>query len=157
MKKFLVVFLLSCASVFAQSKANDIPVDKLPDQVRQVLDKYIQVLSSADLDTCAKEFVAIAGGSLVNEDGSLRSTIKDFGLKKDFNNLKHYAKPIKITRVNVTEKTDGYGATAIKGKVYKIWIAKDDPAKGLPAPVSILDPENHPSIKSPKVINVGSY
>ena len=104
------------------------------------------------------KYSEIAGGSLVNEDGSLRSTVAQFGLKKDFNNVKHYANPIKITRVNVTfSNKDGYGKTAIKGKVYQIWIAKDDPAKGMPAPIRVLVPEGHDSITTPKVTNVGSY
>ena len=161
MKKFKV-FL--CVSIFISSlslfsQATDIPVETLPPEVKAVLEKYVDILrNSGSLDNAAVKFKEIAGGSLVNEDGTLRSTVAQFGLKKDFNNVKHYANPIKITRVNVTfSNKDGYGKTAIKGKVYQIWIAKDDPAKGMPAPIRVLVPEGHDSITTPKVTNVGSY
>jgi hypothetical protein len=158
--KFLLavtIFLLS-TQVFSQAKG-DIPVGELPADVKAVLEKYVDILHTSDsLDKAAERFKEIAGGSLVNEDGSLRSSVPQFGLKKDFNNVKHYANPPKITRVNVTTTNgDGYGKTAIKGKVYQIWIAKDDPAKGMPAPIRVLVPEGHATITTPKVTNVGSY
>ncbi len=152
----LGIFLFSF-SLFSQAK--DIPVETLPAEVKTILEKYVDILrNSGSLEQAAVKFKEIAGGSLVNEDGSLRSTVVQFGLKKDFNNVKHYANPISITRVNVTySNKDGYGKTAIKGKVYQIWIAKDDPAKGMPAPIRILVSEGHESITTPKVTNVGSY
>lgn len=154
---FSMGIFLFTLSIFSQ--AQDIPVETLPPEVKSILEQYVDILrNSGSLENAAVKFKEIAGGSLVNEDGSLRSTVAQFGLKKDFNNVKHYANPIKITRVNVTySNKDGYGKTAIKGKVYQIWIAKDDPAKGMPAPIRVLAPEGHESIKTPKVTNVGSY
>lgn len=160
MKKIVTTFclILFVFSLQAQSKRNDIPVSKLPSSVKQVLIKYVKILqSSQSLEDCAQNFVEVAGGSLVNEDGkSLRSSVKPYSLKKDFSNIKFYANPIKITRVNVSQRSSGFGESAIRGKVYKIWIDKKSGQSGMPAPISILVPEGHASIKIPKVIGIGS-
>ncbi|KOY86329.1 hypothetical protein AD998_09395 [bacterium 336/3] len=147
---------------FAQSKAGDIAVSKLPAEVKQVLEEYVNILtSSKDLDECAQRFTSIAGGGLINEDPvnvTLRQTVQPFSLKKDFNNIKFYAQPVKVTRVNVSKTGgSGYGASAVAGTIYKIWIDKKDPKQGMPAPVSIVVPENHSTIKTPKVMNIGSF
>ena len=114
--------------------------------------------SSEDIDQCAEKFLEVAGGGLVNEDASaLRQDVPQFSLKKDFNDVKFYADPIKITRVNVSiSNGDGYGESAIAGKKYKIWIDKADKKNGMPAPISILVPQGHESIKTPKVVGIGS-
>jgi len=162
MKKVFFAFLLSLIAfnfIAAQSKANDIPAAKLPKEVKTVLEQYVSILrSSADIDQCAEKFLEVAGGSLVNENVSgLRQDVPQFSLKKDFNNVKFYADPIKITRVNVsTSNGDGYGWSAIKGKKYKIWIEKANKANGMPAPITILVPEGHESITQPKVVGIGS-
>jgi hypothetical protein len=164
MKKIGLLFLclVFWQNVSAQSKANDIPVAKLPPEVKAVLEEYVKILTtSQDLDDCAKRFTSIAGGGLINEDPdnvTLRQGVQPFSLKKDFNNIKFYAQPIKITRVNVSRTNgSGYGASAVAGTVYKIWIDKKNPQQGMPAPVSIVVPENHASIKTPKVIGIGSF
>jgi hypothetical protein len=155
----LALFATSTLELQAQSTRNDIPVGKLPKEVRDVLVRYIQILrTSSDLDACATAFATIAGGSLVNEDGqTLRNNVKPYSLKKDFGNVKFYADPIRITRVNVSRSNgSGFGPSAIAGTVYKIWIDKRAGAGGVPAPISIMVPENHPTIKTPKIINIGS-
>ena len=146
-------------SLMAQSKLNDIQVKDLPSSVKTVLDKYVEILNIADLDQCATKFIEIAGGGLVNEDGtSLRTTIKPYSLKKDHADIKFYQQPVKITRVNKSVSNgDGFGVSAIKGTVYKIWIAKKDGVAGMPAPVSIMIPEGHATITSPKVVGIGSF
>jgi hypothetical protein len=79
-------------------------------------------------------------------------------LKKDHDNIKFYKQPVEITRVNKTASNgQGFGASTIKGQVYKIWIAKCASGAGLPAPVSIMIPEGHATIKTPKVVNIGSF
>lgn len=158
--KTLSAAVLLCASVaFGQSKANDIPADKLPPEVKQVLEQYVALLRAGpDVPSVAKAFVAIAGGGVVNEDGaSLRKDVPEFSLKKDFSNVKFYADPVSITRVNATKSGgQGFGPSAIAGMVYKIWIAKKEGAGGMPAPISIMLPEGHATIKTPKVVNIGS-
>lgn len=153
-----VLLLVSGVSLYAQSKRNDIPVAKLPKEVKAVLDQYVLALNAPDLDSCAVLFLPIAGGGLVNEDGTaLGRDLLDFSLKKDYNNIKFYQQPAKITRVNVRKSSgDGYGASAIAGKIYKVWIAKKKGVSGMPAPVSIMVPEGHETIKTPKVIGIGS-
>jgi hypothetical protein len=155
------LFLLSCAAapLAAQSRANDIPVDQLPANVKQVLEQYVQILrTSKDVDEAATRITDLAGGTLVGENGKVTSNTRQFGLKKDFNNIKHYADPLIITRVNATPSNgQGYGKTAIKGMVYKIWIRKKNESQGMPAPVSIMVPEGHETITTPRLINVGSY
>ncbi len=160
MKKLLfavfTVFMFSVLS--AQTKSGDIPVKNLPDEVKQVLDQYIAILNSADLDECAEKFVSIAGGHLINAEGdALGGDIKEYSLKKDFNNIKFYQQPVKITRVNFRASDyNGYGKTLIKGKSYKIWIKKKAGTAGMPAPILILVPEGHEEIKTPKIIGIGS-
>jgi hypothetical protein len=79
-------------------------------------------------------------------------------LKKDHDGIKFYKQPVAVTRVNKTYSAgQGFGASAIKGQVYKIWIAKKDGVAGLPAPVSIMIPEGHATITTPKVVNIGSF
>jgi hypothetical protein len=156
---FALAILLSSQVAFAQSKANDIPVDQLPAEVKTVLEKYLNILrSSPELDLVAEQFLEIAGGSLVNEDGkTLRGSIKPYSLKKDFTGVNLYANPVVITRVNKTfSNGDGFGESALRGNVYKIWIAKKAGGAGMPAPISIIVPEGHPSIKTPKVVGIGS-
>lgn len=156
-----LLFLLCISGIKAQSKTNDIPVEKLPAEVKTVLEEYLTILStSTTIEDCAKAFVQIAGGALVNEDDktiTLRQDVDRFSLKKDYGNVKFYQLPLNITRVKVNYSNgNGFGASAIKGKVYKIWIAKKEGQPGLPAPVSILVPEGHPTIKLPKVVSIGS-
>jgi hypothetical protein len=163
MRKIILafVFLLTAFSVAnAQNKKDDIPVEQLPAEVKTVLLEYVAILtSSKTLDECAQNFIKVAGAGLVNEDGnSLRGNVQGFSLKKDYENIKFYANPVKITRVNVSRSSGaGFGPSALKGKVYKIWIAKADGGGGLPAPVSIIVPEGHATIKTPKVMNIGSF
>ena len=158
---FLSLLLCFCLSTaFAQSTKNDISVSKLPANVKNVLEEYVKILRNAsDLDACAEKVLSVAGGNLVNESGeSLRTDVKPYSLKKDFDNIKFYADPIKITRVNVSSNNgNGFGESAIKGQLYKIWIGKKDPANGMPAPVSIIVPEGHATIKTPKVVGIGSF
>jgi hypothetical protein len=163
MKKLFLSTLLSFAVIgliSAQSRANDIPTDKLPKEVKTVLEQYLTILrTSADIDQCAGKFLDLAGGGLVNENAkSLRQDVARFSLNKDFSNVKFYANPLKISRVNLSYSNgDGFGWSAIKGKKYKIWIEKADKSNGMPAPVTILVPEGHESIKVPKVVNIGSF
>ena len=152
----LIIMLGSILSTNAQQK--DIPVSELPKEVKQVLIEYVNILStSKTLDECADRFLTIAGGGLVNPAGTaLRSSVKPYSLKKDFTNIKFYKIPVKIIRVAKTRTGQaGYGTSAIAGDWYKIYIAKKDDSQ--PAPVHIVYPENHALIKTPKVIQGGSF
>ena len=155
----IIALLLGTTYIKAQSKANDIPVADLPASVKQILDKYVEILNIASIDECATKFCEIAGGGLVNEDGkTLRNNVKPYSLKKDHDAIKFYKVPVEITRVNKTYSNgQGFGASTIKGTVYKIWIAKKAGGAGMPAPVSIMVPEGHSSITTPKVVNIGSF
>ncbi|AFM05154.1 hypothetical protein Fleli_2801 [Bernardetia litoralis DSM 6794] len=163
MKKFvlsILYFLLTTTVLLGQSKKNDISPQDLPKEVKNVLNQYIEILEQANnLDECAEMFAKIAGGSLVSEDGqSLGNDVKPYSLKKDFQNIKFYhTTSIKITRVNVKNSNGmGFGYSAIRGKVYKIWIGKKQGVSGMPAPISIMIPEGHSEIKTPKVVGIGS-
>lgn len=151
----LLLALIFSQQIFSWSKADDLPVESLPANVKAVVENYVRILrESKSVEEAATSVAPLAGGSLVNENGSLSNNTKQFGLKKDFNNIKHYANPIKITRVNKTvSKGEGYGAAKIAGDRYTVWIAKDDPAKGLPAPVTLIVPASG----EPKIVNVGSF
>ncbi len=155
----MVLGMSFSTALYAQTKENDIPVGDIPASVTKVLSTYVEILNSPSLDDCATRFLSIAGGSLVNDDASaLAQTIKDMSLKKDFNDIKYYKQPIEITRVNKTYSNGmGYGVAATKGYVYKIWIQKVDPSKGMPAPVSIMLPDEGQYVKDLKVVNIGSF
>ena len=150
-----LTILFASTLVFAQSKADDIAVGELPADVKAVVDAYAQLLKeSKSIEEAAAAFKPLAGGSLVSDNGSLTSSTLQFGFKKDFNNFKHYQYPVVITRVNKTiSRGEGYGPQKIAGPRYKVWIAKDDPAKGMPAPVSIIAPPG----AAPRIVNVGSF
>ncbi len=158
MKKLSVLFFVLIASVLSMNaQQKDIPVKDLPKEVKVVLDKYVEILStSKDLDECAERFLDIAGGGLVNPAGTaLRSSVKPYSLKKDFEDIKYYKVPVVIVRVAKTRTGQaGYGESAIAGDWYKIYIAKKDGSQ--PAPIHIVVPENHPTIKEPKVTGIGS-
>ncbi len=156
---FVALTTFVSVEAHAQSKKDDIPVDALPPGVKAVLVQYVDMLrASKDIDAAAKGLLLIAGGGVVNEAGNaLRTDVPRFSLKKDFDDVKFYADPVAVTRVNVASSNgQGFGASAIKGKVYKIWIGKKEGAAGMPAPISIMVPEGHATIKTPKVVNIGS-
>ena len=154
----MVCFMVVSVLLLAQSRRNDISIKDTPKEVIEVLKEYVQILKSENLDKCAEKMISVAGGGLVNETAEkLRIDVPQFSLKKDFNNIKFYADPIKITRVNKRKSNgDGYGASAIRGFIYKIWIDKKKGGRGMPAPISIMVPEGHSTIKTPKVIGIGS-
>lgn len=132
---------------------------QLPADARYALDQYILILrQSRSIDECAGRFLGIAGGSLLNSSGTqLRQDVPQMSLKKDYNNIRFYADPPILTRVDYTpDASDGYGATAIRGRMYKVWIAKAQGQSGMPAPISILIPVGHPNIHDPKIIGIGS-
>lgn len=155
----LLALVLFSVPAAAQSTVYDIPTSDLPSEVKVVLDRYVEILNSETLDQAAEQFIEIAGGSLVNPTGTaLRRSIPEFSLRKDYLDIQHYKQPVVITRVSKTRSNgSGYGDSAIAGDVYKIWIAKKDGVAGVPAPVSILVPENHEFITEPKVVNIGSF
>jgi hypothetical protein len=158
MKKLLlsVLLFLGLQPLFSQQK--DIPVLMLPSEVKEVLNEYLNILStSKDLDEAAERFLTIAGGGLVSPNGeSLRSSVKPFSLKKDLENVHFYKVPAKIERVAKTKTGQaGFGESAIAGDWYKIYIAKAN--GGQSAPVHIVVPKNHATITTPKVIQIGSF
>jgi hypothetical protein len=159
MKTLKLLFFLSIFSTgILSAQQSDIPVSQLPAEVKAVLDEYVNILSTSEnLDICAERFLTIAGGGLVSPEGnSLRSSVKPYSLKKDFENIKFYKVPAEIVRVAKTRTGQaGYGPSALAGDWYKIYIAKKNGTQ--PAPVHIVMPENHPTIKSPKVIQGGSF
>lgn len=164
MKKIMFCFsiILSTQLTMAQGTTYDIPVNELPSEVKSVLVEYVDMLrNSASLDEMATNFTKIAGAGLVNESATnitLRRDIKEFSLKKDYSGVKFYANPVVITRVNSnpSPSTQGFGESALTGRVYKIWIGKADGQAGMPAPISILVPQNHSIIKTPKIVGIGS-
>ncbi|GAB4485820.1 MAG: hypothetical protein OHK0045_03940 [Raineya sp.] len=156
MKKITLAFAFLMFSVTLAT------AQRVPKEVQQVLEKYVDILrTSESLEDCAERFRSIAGASLIDEDPenvSLRSTVKDFSLKKDYNNIRFYANPVRVHRVTTEEvRRIGSGESAVGGTIYKIWIAREDSSTGMPAPVSIILPKNHPIIKTPKVVNIGSF
>lgn len=132
---------------------------QVPGPVRGALDQYVQILAaSRSLDEAVQRVTPIAGGGLVNEDGrTLRDTVPPYSLKKDWQNVRFYVQPPRITRVQVQPgKAMGFGPSAIRGTVYKVWIAKREGQAGMPAPISIMLPEPHPFVSGPRIVRIGS-
>lgn len=130
-----------------------------PLEVRDCFERYLHILrTSRSLDDCAAHLLPIAGGGLVNEDGaSLRTTVAEYSLRKDFQAIAQYDPDDRITRIEASTTTGhGFGPSAIRGTLYRIWLAKRDGAPGLPAPVQILLPEGHATIHDPRVVGIGS-
>jgi hypothetical protein len=155
--KYILFIVVLFYTGLTNTQQKDIPVSKLPAEVKSVLDEYISILTSSnDLEECADKFLLVAGGTLVTPEGNaLRNSVKPYSLKKDFENIKYYKVPVKITRAaKTTSQQCGYGESAIAGDWYKIYIEKKDGTQ--PAPVQIIVPKNHPQIKTPKVISIGS-
>jgi hypothetical protein len=159
MKQTGVIAILLFASLILSGPMSaaqkDIPLDQVPNDVVQVLNQYLQILStSASLDDCARKLVKIAGGHLVSKNGTVPGDVKDYSLKKDYQNVKFYKVPAVITRVVfVQDDYDGYGPTLIQGSRYKIWIAKKDGVAGLPAPIPLIKPKSG----APKIVStIGS-
>lgn len=137
----------------------NVPPAQLPVEVRDAFEAYLKVLrTSATLDEAASRLLPIAGGGLVDEKGtSLRPTVAPYSLRKDLAAIGCYDPDDRITRVEASVTTGhGFGASAIKGILYRIWLAKREGVAGLPAPVQVLYPEGHPTIRDPKVVGIGS-
>jgi len=157
MRKLILSVALLAGVFGANAQQKDIAVSELPKEVKMVLDEYVNILtSSKDLDECAVKFMSVAGGTLVNPAGNaLRSSVKPYSLKKDFDDIKYYKVPVEIARVAKTRTQQcGFGASAIAGDWYKIYIVKKDGSQ--PAPIQIVVPENNPNVTSPKVMSIGS-
>ncbi len=150
-----MVFSLMITNRFVFAQTKEIKAGDVPSEVKNVLNQYLTILSSAkSLDECAANVMKVAAGGLLSTDGmSISSNVKPYSLKKDFENVKFYKQPAEITRVQLqTGGYDGYKGTLIEGDIYKIWIAKKDGVKGMPAPIRIIVPKNDKS--NPKVISV---
>lgn len=131
----------------------------IPEPVAAVLAAYLHVLrTSQTLEECAARVTPLSGGGLVSEDGrQLRQDVPRFSLKKDYESVRFYADPARITRVDVRKgQSDGYGASALRGTHYKIWVAKAPGQPGMPAPISILAPGPHPFVTGPRIVGIGS-
>jgi hypothetical protein len=136
----------------------EITQKEVPKQVIDLLNQYLDILSkSKSLDECAKNVFPISGGGLLNQAlTEIASNIKPYSLKKDFDNVKFYQVPAKITRVLLKKgKYDGFGPTLIEGDIYKIWIAKKEGVAGMPAPIPIIVPTKSPD-KPKLVTSIGS-
>lgn len=150
-----ILTMLVFVTVSTIAKQKDIPKDQVPKDVIEVLNKYLEILStSASLDDCAEKMVKIAAGHMLNQSGTISDDVKQYSLKKDHQNVKFYKVPAVITRVVLMEDDyDGYGPTLFEGTRYKIWIAKKDGVAGLPAPIPIIKPKSGP----PKIVTtIGS-
>ena len=159
MKKLSLIIIAIFTFGFVNAQQRDIPVSELPKEVKAVVEEYVEILStSKTLDEAAERFMKIAGGGLVNPAGTkLRGSVKPYSLKKDFTNIKSVKIPIVISRVAVRKTGQaGFGASALAGDWYKIYIEKVS-GGGMPAPVHVVYPKEHPTIKTPKVTQGGSF
>lgn len=148
---FLAIFFVGKS--MAQKK--DIPISELPIDVKLLVEDYFRILKTGTLDDAEVRFSQLAGGDLIDEDGTtLREDVKPVALRRDRLNLKFYSLPVNITKVTVyPDRTSGLGIGAIKGDLYKVYVARKE---GKSSYISIIVPENHPTITSPKIVEIGN-
>jgi hypothetical protein len=149
----MTLFLFLYGSSSARPK--DIPKDQVPQEVIDVLNAYMKILTtSPTLEDCGEKVAKIAAGHMLSQSGGISDDVIQFSLKKDYQNAKFYKFPVVITRVAVSEDDyDGFGPTLFQGTRYKIWIAKKDGVGGLPAPIPIIKPKSG----APKIVTtIGS-
>lgn len=159
MKKiFTIILIFSSYFAIAQQSINNLPIEKVPQEVVTVLNEYFIILQSENLEICAEKFTKIAGGSLLNVDGvGLRSNVKPYALKSDFENAKNYKQPIEISMVNVTKSsTQGIGKSSISGELYKISIVPISETDSRKAVITIILPDKFSADKSAKIVSIGT-
>ncbi|MFN8256129.1 MAG: hypothetical protein U0W24_10600 [Bacteroidales bacterium] len=151
MKNYLKrTFAMATIVMFAfymNAQKNNIQISEIPADVKELLGKYLEILSSGkSVEEVANTLYSegIIGGGLLNTSATGPSDdIIRFSLKKDFDNVKFYDVPPVITGVTFTADTyDGYQNTLIKGDLYKIWVKKKNGVNGRPAPIPVLKPKN---------------
>jgi hypothetical protein len=150
-----VLALSLLLAVAASAGRREISAQEVPNDVIQVLNRYLTILStSPTLEDCARNVAAISAGHMLSRNGGISDDVFQFSLKKDYQNAKFYKVPAVITRVQVTDDdSDGYGPTLFQGTRYKIWIAKKDGVAGMPAPIPIIKPASG----APKIVTtIGS-
>lgn len=121
-----------------------------------VLQATLDVLQkNGDPDAAAHAVIPFVHRSLLDEAGKkLSNDVRQFSFKKAHTDAGHYENPIRITRTRAGSASGlGYGAAAEKGQTVDYFIAKRDPDKGMPAPVTIFFPA---SGGPPKVAYLGS-
>jgi hypothetical protein len=157
--KIIFLSLISCVSTASYPQKNDIPVSELPADARKLAEEYINILKVGTLDDAELNFAQLAGGDLIDEDGvTLREDVKPDALKKDRNNLKFYAIPLKIVRVQMfTKKSSGVGLGEIKGTLYKIWLARKTEDEGKPSYISVIIPQENSAVKTAKIVEIGRF
>jgi hypothetical protein len=157
--KTIFFLLVSCMSSIGYPQKNDIPVSELPSEARKLVEDYINILKVGTLDDAELNFAQLAGGDLIDEDGlTLREDVKPDALKRDRTNLKFYAIPLQIVRVQMfAKKTSGVGLGEIKGTLYKIWLARKSENEGKPSYISVIIPYENSAVKTPKIVEIGRF
>jgi hypothetical protein len=155
--KISLVFILMCTVVLFSAQ-KELKNDQIPADVVTVLNQYLDVLSkSGSVEDAAKELIKrdlVAGHLTTSDKSAVASDVKEFSLKKDFENVKFYIVPAVITRaVLIADDYDGFRDTLFEGDRYKIWIKKKEGVAGLPAPIPVIKPKKG----TPKIVStIGS-
>ncbi|MCU0444945.1 MAG: hypothetical protein MUE85_08490 [Microscillaceae bacterium] len=157
--KMIVLLLANCVSTTGYTQKNDIPVSELPAEARKLTEEYVNILKIGTLDDAELNFAQLAGGDLIDEDGiTLREDVKPDALKRDRSNLKFYAQPLQIVRVQMfSKKASGVGLGEIKGTLYKIWLARKDDTTGKPSYISVIVPSENSQVKTAKIVEIGRF
>jgi hypothetical protein len=155
LRSALVVTCLFAANAIAQD------ADKPPDERGLTrLKRFMEILTtSPDIDTAAKTVVSEklvhAGRIDKNNPRTLNNDALRFSFKKAFDNAKLYDPAPLITRYQLTTTSAvGFGPTAMKGKLWKYFVAKKEGVNGMPAPIQIFYPEDG---SEPLVYDFGSF
>ncbi len=120
-----------------------------------VLNKFVHILQTNDFKKSSQMVTPLMHKSLLTQDRSeLDADTLMFSFKKAHTNAKHYAYPVKVTRIDRLKSTEiGYGNTHEVGVEFKMWIAKKN-AKGYSAPLVLFFKQG--GSNEPKLSYVGS-
>ena len=144
-------FLMTVAIV-SQAWAID-KIDPDPKAVALIND-FMKALAIEDATKREAEAVKFLHKSMLTNEGTMGSSLKNYAFKKATDGVKFYAVPVKITEVHKGRTvTVGFKETAEKGRTDKYFVAKKEGAAGRPAPLHVFWPEGG---GAPKLINIGS-
>ena len=120
-----------------------------------VLNKFVHILQTNDFKNSSQMVTPLIHKSLLTQDRSrLDEDTLRFSFKKAHPNAKHYAYPVKVTRIDRLKSTEiGHGNTHEVGVEFKMWIAKKN-AKGYSAPLVLFFKQG--GSNEPKLSYVGS-
>ena len=120
----------------------------------KLINRFMQTLQMKDHTARDTTVVKLLHKSMLNKNGEMTPSLKNYSFKKACDGVKFYQVPVKITEVHKGRVlTIGFRETAERGRVDKYFVAKRKGIAGLPAPLHVFWPEGG---GQPTLVNIGS-